>query len=91
MSREDKLKNGCLIYNVKPPILAILMLAAGLYAGCSNDNTSQTNSQNNLMVDSRQYTIIVIDSCEYVSYAVGMNHSMFSHKGNCKYCLIRKK
>lgn len=37
------------------------------------------------------YRIEVIDSCEYISYALGLNgDGLLTHKGNCKYCKQRK-
>lgn len=72
-------------------LAAILMLAAGLFVACSNAYNNPTLPTNNLNIDGRQYQVITIDSCEYIVYGVGMNYSMFSHKGNCKYCLTRKK
>lgn len=45
--------------------------------------------------DKDGYSIVVIDSCEYieVSYAIGTQGGYYSltHKGNCKYCKSRNK
>lgn len=35
--------------------------------------------------------IILIDSCEYVTYAFGSDWGVMSHKGNCKFCERRWK
>lgn len=77
------------------PILAILMLAAGLFVGCSNQ-TSQANKKRMETLDASTcetgfcIAIIVYDSCEYLVSGYGYSQ-MMTHKGNCKYCLTRKK
>lgn len=38
------------------------------------------------------YTIKVIDNCEYIEYSAGISESSvysLTHKGNCKYCRER--
>lgn len=71
-------------------IAAILMLAAVFCQSCTNDNKSHQSVNTKYTVWNSDFGIIEIDSCEYVVYGVGMNYSMFSHKGNCKYCTARK-
>lgn len=41
----------------------------------------------------REYTIINIDSCEYIFMSeMPFEGTMtLAHKGNCKYCIVRKK
>ncbi len=36
-----------------------------------------------------KYNIIVVDSCEYISFSGGSS-TWGSHKGNCKFCEKRK-
>lgn len=36
-----------------------------------------------------QFTILTIDSCEYLFFGYDRSRSM-THKGNCKYCMARK-
>jgi len=36
--------------------------------------------------DGRKYSVITIDGCEYITYHIGSNNGMMTHKGNCKYC-----
>ena len=37
------------------------------------------------------FKIVVIDSCEYISYYLGWKEGLLTHKGNCKYCAERNK
>jgi hypothetical protein len=30
--------------------------------------------------------IILVDSCEYITYSIGFDYGLFAHKGNCKFC-----
>lgn len=58
--------------------LLLLALTAMMMAGCKESG----------IVDPHKYTVIEMDSCEYITYheAVG-----FQHKGNCKFCAERRK
>jgi hypothetical protein len=39
-----------------------------------------------------EFSIIIIDSCEYIIYNAKANDGgAFAHKGNCKYCVKRNK
>ena len=57
----------------------LLSLLALLFVRCSNSNKEQEAMPFGSHV-------VVIDSCEYISYGHGL-----AHKGNCKYCEERKK
>lgn len=35
--------------------------------------------------------LYIIDSCEYIGHIYPGNLDFLTHKGNCKYCEIRKK
>lgn len=37
------------------------------------------------------YDIIIIDSCEYLTYNPSSSTGMTFHKGNCKFCTARLK
>ncbi len=39
----------------------------------------------------REVKYYVIDSCEYIGSLAGVNTDILTHKGNCKFCLNRKK
>jgi hypothetical protein len=76
-------------------ILAILMLAAGLFVGCSTENSNADKKRMETLSSSTCETgfciaIMVYDSCEYLVSGYGYSQ-MMTHKGNCKYCLTRKK
>ena len=49
---------------------------------CNNINTN----------DTPDYTVVVIDSCEYIEYKYGFVDNRvhtITHKGNCKFCKER--
>ena len=58
--------------------LLLLALTAMMMAGCKESG----------IVNPHKYNVVVMDSCEYITYheAVG-----FQHKGNCKFCVERRK
>ena len=66
-------------------ILLILTLAL---VSCEQQEKHTTKRVDNsdLMIN---FKIVTIDSCEYVSDTY-VNYNI-CHKGNCKYCLMRKK
>ena len=37
----------------------------------------------------RKSEIIIIDSCEYISFMLGSYYGELTHKGNCKFCQHR--
>lgn len=37
------------------------------------------------------YRTYIIDSCEYVGYAIGSNCDYLAHKGNCRFCKERRQ
>ncbi len=41
--------------------------------------------------NNREIKYYVIDSCEYIGSLAGANTDILTHKGNCKFCLNRKK
>ena len=63
--------------------ILLLIPAFFLFIGC-NRHTSSSGSVN-------EFIIVEIDSCEYIkSFDIG-GYSYFAHKGNCKYCIERRK
>lgn len=55
---------------------------------CSDvkENVKNLPEENTIRVNSINYKIITIDSCEYVKTI-----DQLAHKGNCKYCAERRK
>lgn len=57
----------------------ILALAALMMVGCDvkqSDGTYKPSS----------YRTYIVDSCEYIGYAVHSNCDYLAHKGNCRFC-----
>jgi hypothetical protein len=64
------------------------LLVAFLFCGCNVKNDKEFADYKE-----RDFTIIEIDSCEYIFMSsMPMDSDMaLSHKGNCKYCAERSK
>ena len=78
--------------------LIILCTIVALSSCTNGENTTPIDSNNNYKdigdfgVMSKAYPnlkIITIDSCEYISFNLGSNNGLLTHKGNCRNC--RKK
>lgn len=71
----------------------ILTLTAIMMVGC--DVVTKDKQNTTILVDYNRYSIVEIDSCEYiVSHLTSGGISLGSiviHKGNCKYCQERMK
>lgn len=74
-------------------ILIIIMINMIYSCGPSYEDVQreQLIDKNAVLGDNGDfYSIIIIDSCEYI-YENGGNASWGSHKGNCKFCKERLK
>ena len=71
--------------------LVLLVLIAVMMAGCNNNTDDEYTAPyahgglESYVVGAQMYTVI-IDSCEYVG-----TRFQLAHKGNCKFCIERKK
>lgn len=64
--------------------IILLTLTALVMAGCDvkqPDGTYRPYS----------YRTYIIDSCEYVGYAMSSQYDYLAHKGNCRFCKERRK
>lgn len=61
--------------------LFLLLLFPIIFCGCDINIEIPQQSQD--------YTIVVIDSCEYIRTEFFDVH--YAHKGNCKFCAERRK
>ena len=68
-------------------IIIIATIALMLFSSCETPDGERTKKEG--------YSTVEIDSCEYIeiSYLLGTQYGYYSltHKGNCKFCLIRSK
>lgn len=69
--------------------IALLFLAF-LFCSCG-ETKNATMQSTSTTINGRTIEIYVIDSCEYIGTVYLQNADFLSHKGNCKYCLKRKK
>ena len=67
--------------------IIIIFLAAAILSSCNEQNTKQTET--GFVINGYSPLIIVeVDSCEYL-YGAWAQATVLTHKGNCKYCVIR--
>ena len=79
MENKSKMKNR---------ILITLILGIFIFSSCS----SSVNVIDRAISGEQEYRTIVVDSCEYLTKYNGYERGyMFTHKGNCKFCLERNK
>lgn len=63
-------------------VIAIVVILA-IFAGCNNGSIyNESKGQGG-------YSIVIIDSCEYITTGMGQSRTL-THKGNCKFCKGRK-
>ncbi len=81
---------------------ACLLLVAVIICGCSDAAKQKENVRSAKRIDidwvdengngsNEEFTIIQIDSCEYLFAKPTINGGMITHKGNCKFCAERSK
>ena len=64
--------------------IMLLALTALMMMGCKEPGTIDT-------IEGLKIKIVNIDSCEYIErYTYGFN-SVYSHKGNCRFCKERRQ
>jgi hypothetical protein len=80
---------------------AYVLLVAVIFCGCGEPAKQKENVISDKRIDihwfdengyssEQEFTVITIDSCEYLLVDYG-NNRMIAHKGNCKFCAERSK
>lgn len=64
--------------------IILLTLTALMMMGCDEKQPDGTYKPSS-------YRIYIIDSCEYVGYAIGSQYDYLAHKGNCRFCKERRQ
>lgn len=64
--------------------LILLLILAFVMCRCVPKNEDGSIKLNTGNVNNPQ--VVIIDSCEYIQWGYGL-----AHKGNCKYCVERRK
>ena len=64
---------------------AYVLLAVVFLIGCEKPQGEKTVDTN------KGYNIKTIDSCEYIMWGSSYGFLNVTHKGNCKYCILRTK
>ena len=73
--------------STKTAIVGCTMLVVIIFCGC---NQTTIERKTNYTYQEGEFTIVEIDSCEYVLSDVYAGKSI-CHKGNCKFCEERNK
>lgn len=75
----------------KRKIVKVLPLLALVFVmfGCNLDLENQNQEVQYLLDSKIDYSIKIIDSCEYIRTSAYDIH--YEHKGNCRYCAERRK
>jgi hypothetical protein len=78
---------------IKILVIVLIIIIAGLTSCNNNDYRSSygvVKTPQEYKIDNYEIITYVIDSCEYIGYiSSGCPASVLTHKGNCKYCLLR--
>lgn len=69
-------------FTTKPAIALSTMLVAVFLCGC----VDQEQKVRDAKYQAENNPVIIIDSCEYLTYRTYGGASELTHKGNCKYC-----
>lgn len=64
--------------------LILLALTALIMVGCNEKQPNGTYK-------ARTYRTYIVDSCEYVGLATGIQGDNIAHKGNCRFCKERRQ
>ena len=66
----------------------LIIIIALLLVGCvkSSNKVKVKHASEQEMFGGHTYTIVTIDSCEYISWVLGTDRGVLTHKGNCKNC-----
>ena len=62
----------------------LLALTALVMIGCDVKQPDRTYKPSS-------YRTYIIDSCEYIGYAMGSQYDYLAHKGNCRFCKERRQ
>jgi hypothetical protein len=70
-------------------ILLLLACLMGL-TGCGADEVRNAASDDNVTTTYKfKHVVVQVDGCEYLMFKSGPECLAVTHKGNCKFCLIR--
>lgn len=69
--------------------VSVILLFPLFFIGCGNKNV--VIDKTDTMIEGRYIAIYVFEGCEYIGSMHGSSSDFLTHKGNCKYCLIRNK
>ena len=74
--------------------LICLVVACGESTTKDKPKKASTRIENgipNVLTPDGDFHVYDIDSCEYITYRIGSNGGLLTHKGNCKFCKERNK
>lgn len=70
----------------------LIFITMFLLISCDTMPKTANNIENSQVEKFGDFTVRIIDSCEYIEYDAGFSNSVYSltHKGNCKHCAKNK-
>ena len=71
-------------------LIIVLVIIISLFLIVGFDN-KVTVKDSDIMVSGIMMRTYTIDNCEYIGSIHGSNSDVFTHKGNCKFCIKRNK
>ena len=84
---KDKFESlGTLFIVFSPVIILVVIIVSILFP--SEDLEKQESYQD---LSLQKLTTIEYDACEYVTNGLHKENAVLVHKGNCKYCVKRKR
>jgi hypothetical protein len=66
----------------------MILIIVGVVA-CETKNVTVSSTES--VIVGRSIETYVVDSCEYIGSVQGGNRDIFTHKGNCRFCIERSK
>ncbi len=57
--------------------------------GCNSEGVEVSTTE--VEINGRDINTYTFDGCEYVGSVIGSQGDLLTHKGNCKYCINRKR
>ena len=73
-------------------LIIIATIALMFFSSCEGLPKDYQNAETIYDIENKSdLKIYTIDSCEYIGKLLGYNSDVLTHKGNCKFCLIRNK
>ena len=85
---KDKLKELLILFIAFSPVIIPVVIIVSTLFLTEPLSTKQESYQD---LSLQKLTTIEYDACEYVTNGLHKENAVLVHKGNCKYCVKRKR